>query len=107
MHHHRKTTRSASFVLVFAVMALLVTGCNADALTGGGDGTGSISVYNGGNTSRDVLIDGALAAALAPHEKKVLTGYAPGKYLVQIKPCSAAAVTVSAGNTSGLECYGT
>lgn len=97
--------RSAVLMLGLAATALLATGCNADALTGHAS-TGSISVTNGGTVSHDVLIDGARAAALAPHETKVLSGYAPGKYLVQIQPCSVAAVTVVAGETRGLTCYG-
>ena len=96
--------RFAALMLGLTATAVLATGCGAGLL--GPGSTGSISVYNGTAISRDVLIDGALAASLAPHEKKVLDGYAPGKYLVQIKPCSVAAVTVSAGSTSSLECYG-
>lgn len=104
MNRSKLNVSSAVRVLCLIAIAALVAGCDVSKLTG--DDSGSISVYNGSTISRDVLIDGALVTALSPHEKKVLPGYAPGKYLVEIKPCSVAAVTVSAGKTSGLECYG-
>ncbi len=97
-------TRIIILLLAFGSFAyfLNISGCSDPTSSS----EGSISVENSTGDSHNALIDGALVAALAPHEKKVLSGYAPGKYLVEIQPCSGAYVTVIAGETHGLVCYG-
>lgn len=90
-----------SIALVISIAAVNFGGCADDLVK---SKTGSISAKNTGQGVKSVMIDGALYGALTPGESKVFDGFVPGKYLVEIQGCSAAFVTVVAGETRGFQC---
>lgn len=88
------------FISVF-IVAINFGACADDSVS---SSTGKISCENTGQGVKSVLIDGVLYGALTPGQSEVYDGFAPAKYLVEIEGCSAAYVTVIAGETKGLSC---
>ena len=97
----RQITSILITLLSVFIIAVNFGACADDSVS---SGTGKISCENTGQGVKSVLIDGVLYGALTPGQSQVYDGFAPAKYLVEIEGCSAAYVTVIAGETKGLQC---